>query len=72
MVTAEMLRVVHAGCEVAVHAREAGRRRRVVDAAHFEGVTGFRSRIIKPPTPEAEPALLRPLAEYEALIGGGF
>jgi transposase len=71
-VTAEELRVVHAGREVAVHAREAGRRRRVVDEAHFEGVAGFRSRIIRLPVPEAEPALLRPLAEYEALIGGGF
>ena len=60
------------GREVAVHIREAGRRRRVVDAAHFEGVAGFRSRILRLPEPEAEPALLRPLAEYEALIGGGF
>lgn len=71
-VTAETLRVLHAGREVAVHAREAGRRRRVVDNAHFEGVAGFRGRIIRPALPEAEPALLRPLAEYEALIGGGF
>ena len=71
-VTAEALRVVHAGREVAVHAREAGRRQRVVDTAHFEGVAGFRSRIIRLPEPEEEPALLRPLAEYEALIGGGF
>jgi transposase len=69
-VTPEVLRVVHAGREVAVHAREAGRRRRVVDAAHFEGVVGFRSRVIRLPDPE--PALLRPLAEYEALVGGGF
>ena len=71
-VTPEVLRVVHAGREVAVHAREAGRRRRVVDAAHFEGVVGFRSRIIRLPAPKPEPALLRPLAEYEALVGGGF
>ena len=71
-VTADVLRVVHAGREVAVHAREGGRRRRVVDTAHFEGVAGSRSRIIRLPTSEPEPALLRPLAEYEALIGGGF
>ena len=48
---AEALRVVHAGREVAVHAREAGRRQRVVDTAHFEGVAGFRSRIIRLPEP---------------------
>ena len=72
MVASDVLRVVHAGREVAVHAREGGRRRRVVDAAHFEGVAGFRSRIIRLPASDAEPALLRPLAEYEALIGGGF
>lgn len=71
-VTAEMLRIAHAGREVAVHPREAGRRRRVVDDAHFEGVAGFRSRVVRLPEPTVEPALLRPLAEYEALIGGGF
>jgi transposase len=71
-IAAERLRVVHAGREVAVHAREAGRRRRVVDAAHFEGVMGFRAKAILPPFPDPEPMLLRPLAEYEALIGGGF
>ena len=71
-IAAERLRVVHAGREVAVHAREAGRRRRVVDAAHFEGVMGFRAKAILPPFSDPEPMLLRPLAEYEALIGGGF
>ena len=71
-VTPEVLRVVHAGREVAVHAREAGRRRRVVDPSHFEGVVGFRSRIIRLTVPDPEPGLLRPLAEYEALVGGGF
>jgi hypothetical protein len=71
-VTPEVLRVVHAGREVAVHAREAGRRRRVVDPSHFEGVVGFRRRVARLPAPSPEPALLRPLAEYEALAGGGF
>src|SRR3954453_5911076 len=71
-VTREALRVVHAGREVAVHAREAGRRRRVGAAAPFEGVAGFGSGIVRLPACEPEPVLLRPLAEYEALIGGGF
>ena len=71
-ITAERLRVGHAGREVAVHAREAGRRRRVVDPAHFEGVAGFRGQDHPAARLGAGPALLRPLAEYEALIGGGF
>jgi transposase len=81
VIAGEALRVHHAGREVAVHVRRAGRRQRVVDPAHFEGVAGFRARAAKPAAsaadpPETEPpsapALLRPLAEYEALIGGGF
>ncbi len=77
--TGAELRVVHAGREVAIHARHDGRRQRVVDGAHFEGVAGFQARIIRSSasgtradgTTEAS-ALLRPLAEYEALAGGGF
>ncbi len=86
-VTAEILRVVHGTREVAVHARQDGRRQRVVDAAHFEGgaiaigdcggVAGFRAKTVRPPPTGTDSAvlaaeLLRPLAEYEALIGGGF
>ncbi|HEX8168518.1 MAG TPA: IS21 family transposase [Beijerinckiaceae bacterium] len=82
-ITGEMLRVSHAGREVAVHARQAGRRQRLVDPAHFEGVAGFRAKVVRPAVIAADlslaaeeepspPALLRPLAEYEALIGGGF
>jgi hypothetical protein len=81
-VTGEMLRISHAGREVAVHARQAGRRQRRVDPAHFEGVTGFRAKGVGPGMIATDPpaadgavstsALLRPLAEYEALIGGGF
>lgn len=73
-----VLRIHHAGREVAVHARQAGRRQRLVDPAHFEGVAGFRAKIIRTAdrssaaAEEPAPALLRPLAEYEALIGGGF
>lgn len=82
-VTGEELRVSHAGREVAVHARQAGRRQRIVDAAHFDGVAGFGPRRPDAPlrtVPGAEDMpsqiapseLLRPLADYEALIGGGF
>lgn len=70
------VRILHAGREVAVHAELAGRRGRAVDAAHFEGVAGARGSPVRA-RPEAgtdgtAPALLRPLAEYEALVGGGF
>lgn len=64
------LRICHAGREVAVHARQMGRCQRLVDPAHFEGVAGFGGKVVR-----AEPAaaaLLRPLAEYEAVVGGGF
>ena len=39
-----VLRIHHAGREVAVHPREVGRRQRLVDPAHFEGVAGFRAK----------------------------
>jgi hypothetical protein len=61
----------HRGAEVAVHPEVAGRRQRVRDLRHFHGVAG-----VAPPASAsvaaAEPALLRPLAEYERAIGGGW
>lgn len=66
--------IQHAGGEVAVHPESAGRRQRLVEAAHFSGVSS-----VSPPPPSAEPpleppaaALLRPLKEYEQLVGGGW
>jgi transposase len=79
---AEMVRISHAGREVAVHAVLAGRRERAIDPAHFEGVAGFGGRSVRreaggaadilPAAPAAQPALLRPLAEYEAVAGGAW
>lgn len=69
----EELRVSHAGCEVAVHRRSAGRFERLINPRHFEGVVGFRSKVITTPQPEiADPELLRPLIEYERLVGGSW
>ena len=70
------VRIHHGLHEVAVHPICAGRRRRVIDPAHFEGLTGFRpSRAgelaLSPIAPPA-PTLLRPLGEYEAILGGSF
>jgi transposase len=65
------VRIHHDGAEIATHAEVAGRRQRVLDPAHFHGVTGA----VRPTTvtePSAAPDLLRPLAEYEHAVGGGW
>ena len=70
------LRVLHAGREIALHAERSGRRQRVLDPSHFEGIAGARRPALAPAAeamPVAPPAaLLRPLAEYEAAAGGGW
>jgi hypothetical protein len=84
-ITAEALRISHAGRDVATHRRQSGRRQRAIDPAHFEGVAGSRvwagqdltvaAANDAAPTSAASPAssiLLRPLAEYEAAAGGGW
>jgi transposase len=76
-VAAGQVRIRHGATEVAVHGVVAGRRQRVVDPRHLEGVAGagggpvrtLAERLCTPP-PSAE--LLRPLTEYEAVIGGSF
>jgi transposase len=71
-----MVRINHGIHEVAVHPICAGRRRRVVDPQHFDGVAGFRpsraDELALSPAAPSSPALLRPLGEYEAIVGGGF
>jgi transposase len=62
--------VRHAGQVVADHALCAGRRQRIVDRAHLAGVVGASGPVRVPASPP--PTLLRPLAEYEALVGGGW
>ena len=62
-----------AGIEVARHGERRGRRERSVLAEHLEGIVGVpwqrpaRSAAAPPP-----PELLRPLAEYERLLGGSW
>lgn len=72
------VRVLHAGREVAVHIELKGRHGRVTDDSHLAGIAGAQGRPVRvasasgvsvEPSP---PMLLRPLAEYEAAIGGGF
>lgn len=69
-VTDVAVRVHHGSCEVARHAVIGGRRQRVIDPAHYAGIAAT-DRSIEPVRPAADD-LLRSLAEYEALIGGGF
>jgi hypothetical protein len=64
--------VRHGAAEVAVHNVVEGRRRRVVDPRHLQGVAGADGKALRAPVERPGPDLLRPLAEYEAVIGGGF
>lgn len=79
IVAAGEIRIRHGVREVAVHKQVDGRRQRVIDRAHLDGVAGgagavCRREVVVPPPPLSSPppALLRPLAEYEAAIGGSF
>ena len=72
------VRVLHAGREVALHAELKGRHGRVTDDSHLTGIAGVQGRPVRIATvsdagvEQSLPILLRPLAEYEAAIGGGF
>ena len=69
-VTAGMVRVFHGGREVAAHRACDGRRQRIVEPSHFQGLAGARRPIFADGAGRRpqNPALLRPLAEYEAQI----
>jgi transposase len=68
VVSEGVVSVHHGGEEVARHAQLAGTRGRRIERSHLMGGAT--------PAPAAQPpatdALLRPLAEYEALVGGGW
>jgi hypothetical protein len=72
------VRVLYAGQEVACHAQSPLRRASVIDHHHLVGIVGASSAGIswlpRPPTAPAEipPALLRPLEQYEAVLGGAW
>jgi hypothetical protein len=74
-VTAGMVRVFHGGREVAAHRTCDGRRQRIIEPLHFEGLAGGPRPIFADDAAwrrSHDAALLRPLAEYEAHVGGGF
>jgi transposase len=71
------VRILHAGTEVARHAQRLGRRERAVMAAHLRGIAfgapPADGAAAWPPQPAPLPGeLLRPLAEYEQVAGGGW
>lgn len=61
----------HAGKVVADHPQCEGRRQRIIDRAHLAGLVGA-SPARATMLPVAPAALLRPLAEYEAVAGGAW
>lgn len=63
--------VRHAGNVVADHPQCDGRRQRIMDKAHLLGLVGT-SAARSLPNCDPPPALLRPLAEYEAVAGGAW
>ena len=72
------VRVLHAGREVALHTELRGRHGRITDDRHLTGIAGIHGRPVRIATVSdagmepSPPILLRPLAEYEAAIDGGF
>jgi transposase len=75
-VAAGEIRIRHGVREIAVHKQVGGRRQRVIERAHLDGVAGHADAVCRHQTPPPHdpplPTLLRPLAEYEAAIGGSF
>jgi transposase len=69
-----VVRVFHAGQEVARHAERRGRRERVLDPAHLAGIVARLPdrRPVLPAPAAASEALIRPLTEYEQVAGGGW
>jgi transposase len=59
------------GQQVAVHPECSGRRQRLIEPVHFSGMSPV-SGLLRSAAPPREAALLRPLAEYEQLVGGGW
>jgi hypothetical protein len=81
VVAERLVRVLYAGQDVACHAQHAGRRTSVIERSHLVGIVGAHlvgvSWLARPnsaaaPASAAPAELLRPLAEYETALGGGW
>jgi len=78
VVSERQVRVLYAGQEVACHAQSTLRRVSVIERSHLAGIVGAQfagmswlPRSPEPPSP-VPPELLRPLEQYEAMLGGGW
>lgn len=80
VVAERQVRVLYAGQEVARHAQSPGRRTTVIERGHLAGIVGshtvgvtWLARPSAPPAAPVTPAeLLRPLQEYETVLGGAW
>ncbi|MET0216335.1 MAG: IS21 family transposase [Burkholderiales bacterium] len=76
VLAANELTILHAGREIARHGELAGRRASAIDRRHLLGVVGAapkpRETAQAPEQLARSPELLRPLAEYEAAMGGAW
>ena len=79
VVSGSQIRIAHAGIEVACHDQRLGRRERAVDRAHLHGIVPCRPEpasdtalVVMLPVAPPDVELLRPLAEYEQVAGGGW
>jgi transposase len=74
------VRVLYAGEQVACHAQSPLRRVSVIERSHLAGIVGAQFSGMSwlprtpapPPEPETPAELLRPLEQYEAMLGGGW
>ena len=75
-VSAGLVVVLQGGTEIARHDQRLGRRETALRPEHLSGIVGTAGRSavaaawpsLAPPAPE----LLRPLADYEQAVGGGW
>jgi hypothetical protein len=78
VISERQVRVLYAGQEVACHAQSPLRRASVIERAHLAGIVGAPGAGISwlPRAPAPRPAvpaeLLRPLEQYEAVLGGAW
>jgi hypothetical protein len=70
------VKVFHNGVEVACHPEYEGRRKQILEIEHLRGIVGssFYSKGSQNITSNGRMSseLLRPLREYEILVGGGW
>jgi transposase len=78
IVAERLVRVLHAGQDVATHAQSPLRRSTVIDRSHLVGIVGATCAGVTwlprtaPPPPALPAELLRPLEQYEAVAGGAW